>query len=150
MKIAIGSDHAGFAAKEAIIPFLRGLGHEVSDLGAYNSQPSDYPLFAEKVAVSVAKGEAERGIVVCGNGIGMSIAANKIPGIRAALVTSEKAAHDTRDHNDSNVLSLAGRELPVETNLNFVKIWVETPFGGVERHRRRVDEIIRIEKDYEK
>ncbi len=150
MKIAIGSDHAGFTAKEAIVPMLRGLGHEVSDQGAYNSEPSDYPLFAEKVAVSVSKGEAERGIVVCGNGIGMSIAANKIPGVRAALATNEKVARETRDHNDSNVLSLAGRDLPVDTNLRIVKIWVETPFSGVERHKRRVEEIIRIEKEHEK
>ncbi len=150
MKIAIGSDHAGFAAKEAIVPMLRRLGHEVSDQGAFNSEPSDYPLFAEKVSLSVAKGEAERGIVICGNGIGMSIVANKIPGIRAALVTSEKGAHDTRAHNDSNVLSLAGRDLPLETNLRLAHIWIETAFSGVERHKRRVEEINRIDEEYEK
>jgi ribose 5-phosphate isomerase B len=150
MKIAIGSDHAGYAVKEAVIAMLTDLGHEVADLGAYNAEPSDYPVFAEKVAVSVAKRQAERGIVICGNGIGMAIVANKIPGIRAALVTSEKGAHDTRDHNDSNVLSLAGRDLSVETNLKLVKIWIETPFSGVDRHQRRVNEISRIEEEYEK
>jgi ribose 5-phosphate isomerase B len=106
-------------------------------------------LFAEKVAVSVAKGQAERGIVICGNGIGMSIAANKIPGIRAALVTTEKMAQDTRAHNDSNVLSLAGRDLPLESNLRLAKIWVDTPFSGIDRHKRRVEEIIRIENQYD-
>ncbi len=149
MKITIGSDHAGFTAKEAVAAMLRNLGHEVSDLGAFNLEPSDYPYYAEKVALSVARGQAERGIVICGNGIGMSIVANKIPGVRAALVTNEKAAHDTRDHNDSNVLSLAGRDLPVETNLKLAKIWVETPFSGADRHQRRVDEIHQIERKYE-
>jgi ribose 5-phosphate isomerase B len=149
MKIAIGSDHAGFTAKEAVTKFLTSEGHEVSDLGAYNSEPTDYPLFAEKVAVSVAKGQAERGIVICGNGIGMSIVANKIPGIRAALVTSEKSAEQTRAHNDSNVLSLAGRDLPVETNLRLAKIWIDTPFSGIDRHQRRVEEILRIENEYD-
>ncbi len=149
MKIAIGSDHAGFTVKEAVVAFLKGKGHEVTDMGSYNAEPSDYPLFAEKVAVSVSSGQSERGIVVCGNGIGMSIAANKVPGIRAALVTSEKMAHDTRDHNDSNVLSLAGRDLPVDLNLKIVQIWTQTPFSGVDRHQRRIDEITQIEKKYE-
>ena len=129
---------------------LRTKGHEILDQGAFTPEPSDYPVFAEKVAVCVAKREADRGIVVCGNGIGMSIVANKIPGIRAALVTSEKGAHDTRDHNDSNVLSLAGRDLSVDTNLRLAQIWIETPFSGVDRHQRRVDEISRIDEHYEK
>ena len=146
MKIAIGTDHAGFDTKQALVKHLRGEGYQVEDLGAYNSEPSDYPLFAEKVAKSVAAKQVDRGILICGNGIGMSIVANKFPGVRAALVFTEKMAKETREHNDSNVLSLAGRDLPVETNLKLADIWLKTSFTNVERHARRVEEINEIEK----
>jgi ribose 5-phosphate isomerase B len=148
MKIAIASDHAGFEAKQALVQHLKAKGHQVEDLGPGDAQPSDYPLFAEKVGKAVVDGRAEKGIVVCGNGIGMSIAANKVPGVRAALVFSEAMAKQTRDHNDSNVLSLAGRELPLETNLRIAEAWLSTPFSRVERHARRVGEIADIEKKY--
>ncbi|HUO56538.1 MAG TPA: ribose 5-phosphate isomerase B [bacterium] len=146
MKITIGSDHAGFEAKQALAQHLKEQGHQVEDVGAYNSEPSDYPLFGEKVAEAVSAKKADRGIVVCGNGIGMSIVANKFPGVRAALVFTEKMAKETREHNDSNVLSLAGRELPVESNLKIADVWLKTSFTNVDRHVRRVHEIQDIEK----
>jgi len=150
MKIAIGADHAGFELKQALVKQLQGKGHQVEDVGAFNGEASDYPIFAEKVAQSVSAHKAERGIVVCGNGIGMAIAANKVPGVRAALVFTEKMAKDTREHNDSNVLSLAGRDLPVDLNLKLADIWLATPFSNIDRHARRVEEITKIEEEYSK
>jgi ribose 5-phosphate isomerase B len=146
MKIAIGADHAGFETKEALVKHLKGEGHQVEDMGAYNSEASDYPVFGEKVAKAVADHHADRGIVVCGNGIGMSIVANKVPGVRAALVFTEKMAQQTREHNDTNVLSLAGRDLPLDTNIKLTDIWLKTPFSNVDRHIRRVQEINEMEK----
>jgi ribose 5-phosphate isomerase B len=146
MKIAIGSDHAGFDLKQVLVQHLKKEGYQVEDVGAYNAESSDYPVFGEKVAKAVASKAVDRGIVVCGNGIGMSIVANKVPGVRAALVFTEKMAEQTRAHNDSNVLSLAGRDLPQETNLKLTDIWLKTPFSNVDRHIRRVDEIKEIEK----
>jgi ribose 5-phosphate isomerase B len=147
MKITIGADHAGFELKDVLVKHLKAAGHTVTDVGAFNPEPSDYPVFGEKVAKAVANKEADRGIVICGNGIGMSIVANKIPGIRAALVFTEKMAKDTREHNDSNVLSLAGRDLPDDLNLKLADIWINTPFSQVERHQRRVNEITEMEKE---
>ncbi|HTC19386.1 MAG TPA: ribose 5-phosphate isomerase B [bacterium] len=146
MKIAIGSDHAGFDLKQVLVQRLKQEGHQVEDVGAYNTESSDYPVFGEKVAQAVASKAADRGIVICGNGIGMSIVANKFPGVRAALVFTEKMAEQTRSHNDSNVLSLAGRDLPLETNLKLADIWLKTPFSQVDRHVRRVEEIAEVEK----
>lgn len=146
MKIAIGSDHAGFDLKQVLVKHLGSKGHQVVDLGPANAEPSDYPVYGEKVAQAVASQQADRGIVVCGNGIGMSIVANKMPGVRAALVFTEKMARQTRSHNDSNVLSLAGRDLPMETNLKLADIWLDTPFSNEDRHVRRIQEI----KDFEK
>lgn len=148
MKIALGSDHAGFETKQALADHLRKSGYQVEDLGAHNSEASDYPVYAEKVAEAVASHQADRGILVCGNGIGMSIVANKFPGIRAALVMTEKMAEQTREHNDSNILSLAGRDLPVETNLKLADVWLKTPFSNVDRHVRRVEEIGKIEQEH--
>lgn len=146
MKIAIGADHAGFDLKQALVKHLGDMGFQVQDMGASDSQPSDYPIYAEKVAQAVASHQVDRGILVCGNGIGMSIVANKLPGVRAALVFTEKMAEQTRSHNDSNVLSLAGRDLPLETNLKLTDIWLKTPFSNIDRHIRRVKEIGDIEK----
>lgn len=148
MKIAIGSDHAGFELKQVLVKHLEAKGFQVEDVGAHNAEPSDYPVYGEKVAQAVAAHKADRGIVVCGNGIGMSIVANKVPGVRAALVFTEKMAEQTRTHNDSNVLSLAGRDLPVEMNLKLTDIWLNTPFSNVDRHVRRVHEIEDIEKSH--
>ena len=147
MKIALGSDHAGFETKQALVDHLRKMGHEVQDLGANSPEASDYPVYAEKVAEAVVSRQADRGILVCGNGIGMSIVANKFPGVRAALVMTEKMAEQTREHNDSNVLSLAGRDLPIETNLKLTDVWLRTPFSNADRHVRRVQEIGKIEQE---
>jgi ribose 5-phosphate isomerase B len=150
MKIVIGSDHAGFELKQALVPHLQKSGYTVDDVGAFNTEPSDYPVFGQKVAKAVADNQADRGIVICGNGIGMSIVANKFPGVRAALAYTEKMAKDTREHNNSNVLSLAGRDLPVETNLKITDIWLKTPFSELERHEKRIAEITQLEKDLSK
>jgi ribose 5-phosphate isomerase B len=147
MKITIGADHAGFDLKEALVQHLKQAGHTVEDVGAFNAESSDYPVYGEKVAKAVADKQADRGIVICGNGIGMSIVANKFPGVRAALVFTEKMAQATREHNDSNVLSLAGRDLPLETNLKIADLWLKTPFSHIDRHERRVGEIAQLEKD---
>lgn len=146
MKIAIGSDHAGFETKEALVQHLRKAGYRVEDVGTHNNDPSDYPIYGEKVAQAVASHKADRGIVVCGNGIGMAIVANKIPGVRAALVFTEKMAKDTREHNNTNVLSLAGRDLPIEQNVKMTDVWLKTEYTKVERHERRIEEIEAIEK----
>jgi ribose 5-phosphate isomerase B len=150
MKIVIGSDHAGFELKTVLIQNLKQLGHEVQDEGAYNGDASDYPVFGVKVASAVSNKLADKGIVICGNGIGMSIVANKFPGVRAALAFTEKMAKDTREHNDSNVLSLAGRDLPDDLNLRIADIWIKTPFSNLERHARRVAEITKLEQDLAK
>jgi len=146
MKIAIGSDHAGYDLKKVLVDHLKKAGHTVNDVGAYTPDASDYPVFGEKVALAVSNKQADRGIVICGNGIGMSMVANKVPGVRAALVFTEKMAKDTREHNDSNVISLAGRDLPNDLNLKLADIWLNTPFSQAERHQRRIDEIAQLEK----
>ena len=146
MKIAIGSDHTGFELKQKLIEHLKALGHQVQDFGSNSTEPSDYPKYAFPVAKSVAENQNERGILICGNGIGMSIVANKVPGVRAALSVTEKMAKDTREHNDSNVLVLAGRDLPGDSNLKIADVWLTTPFSNLERHARRVEEIRELEK----
>lgn len=145
MKIAIGSDHGGFALKQALIPFLQGLDIEVADAGTYSEESVDYPDFGERVALLVIHGEADAGIVVCGSGIGISIAANKIPGIRAALVTSPEMAKLSKEHNNANVLAFGGRMIDVETAEACVAAWLDASFEG-DRHQRRLDKITEIEK----
>lgn len=146
MKIAIGSDHAGFELKEFLIPMLREMGHEPIDVGAYSLEDEDdYPDFALKVADLVRGGEAERGIVICGTGIGSSIAANKVKGIRAALCHDTFTARLSREHNDANVLALGGRILGKELALEIVKVWLNSDFSGG-RHKRRLDKIKKIEE----
>ena len=142
MRIAIGSDHAGFALKQAVREELMRLGHEVEDLGTGSGTESvDYPDYAIPVAERVASGRADRGVVVCATGIGASIAANKVAGVRASVVTSDETARLTRQDNDSNVLALAGRTGPgAETELGWLRTWLATPFAGG-RHQRRVDKI---------
>jgi len=146
MKIALGSDHAGFPLKEKIKEFLEKEGYEVIDLGTNSPNSTHYPIFAKAVAQSVISGEAQRGILICGTGIGMSITANKFPGIRAALCTNEYMARMSRLHNDSNVLCLGERVLGVELALSIVKVWLETPFEGG-RHLKRVELISGLENE---
>ena len=145
MKIAIGSDHAGFALKERLERELASLGHEVVDLGTHAADPPvDYPDFCFPVAERVASGEVERGIVLGGSGIGEAIAANKVAGVRAAVVTSDETARLTRLHNDSNVLALGGRTNGHEDAARWLRLWLETPFEGG-RHVARLRKIAAYE-----
>lgn len=137
MKFAIGSDHAGFKYKEMIKLFLVGAGHEVHDFGTNSEEPVDYPLFIRPVALAVASGEAERGIVLGGSGNGEAMAANRVKGVRCALCWNVESARLSRQHNDANVLSLGQRMLTAETALEIVRTWIETPFEGG-RHVRRI------------
>ncbi len=139
MKIAIGADHGGFEYKEAIIKHLRDQGYEVEDFGTYSTESCDYPIYAKKVANAVAQGDVERGILICGTGIGVSIAANKVKGIRAALCGDTFSAHATREHNDSNVLCLGARVIDDKLALDIVDIWLKTDFSGDARHQKRID-----------
>ena len=145
MKIAIGSDHAGYEEKENIKQTLDELGIEYIDLGTNSLDSVDYPDFGKAVGEAVAQGEAEQGIVVCGSGIGVSIAANKVKGIRAALAWNEETATLARQHNDANVLAIGARTTPPGTIPNIVKAWFNAKFEGG-RHQRRVDEISEMEK----
>ena len=140
MKIAIGSDHAGFQYKEAIRDFLKKLGHEVRDLGTFSDAPVDYPLFIRPVAEAVACGEAERGIVLGGSGNGEAIVANRVKGVRCALCWNTESARLGRQHNNANVISLGQRMMPLQTALDIVQTWLDTSFEGG-RHQRRIDEI---------
>lgn len=145
MKIAIGSDHAGFDLKELIKQHLSEKGFEVLDLGTHTKESVDYPVFGEKVAETVQKKEADFGIVICGTGIGISISANKVKGIRAALCTNEYMARMARKHNDANVLALGARVLGTDLALSIVDTFLSTEFEGG-RHERRVHLIEKIEE----
>ena len=144
MKVSIASDHAGFEEKELLKPYLVELGHEVIDRGPDSDDRVDYPDFAELVAKDVAGGEADRGVLVCGTGIGMAIAANKVDGIRAANVTTPEFAALSREHNDSNIVTVSGRFVTDEINRAIVKAFLETAFGGG-RHEGRVAKIMALE-----
>ena len=138
MKIAIGSDHAGFRYKAAIKEFLIGLGHTVIDLGTDSEEPVDYPLFIRPVALMVAKGEAERGIVLGGSGNGEAMVANRVKGIRCALCWNIESARLARQHNDANMISLGERMIAEALALEIVQTWIETSFEGG-RHLRRIE-----------
>ncbi|HTI99179.1 MAG TPA: ribose 5-phosphate isomerase B [Dongiaceae bacterium] len=138
MKIAIGSDHAGFAYKEKIRALLQELGHEVRDFGTYSEAACDYPLFIRPVAEAVARGESERGIVLGGSGNGEAMAANRVRGVRCALCWNVETARLGREHNNANVISLGQRMMPLETALEIVRVWLDTPFAGG-RHQRRIE-----------
>ncbi len=146
MRIAIGSDHAGFEQKELIKKHLVQRGVEVADLGAFSDESVDDPDFGLAVARAVAKGEADRGVLVCGTGIGMAIAANKIDGVRAANVTSEEFARLSRQHNNANVVTVSGRFVPIERNEAIVDAFVDTEFEGG-RHEGRVGKISAAERE---
>ena len=145
MKIAMGADHGGFSLKETIKQHLEEQGHEILDLGTYDTASCHYPVYAEKVARSVAAGQAERGILVCGTGIGMSIAANKIPGIRAAAVSDCFTAQATREHNDANILCLGERTVGPGLAMRIVDTYLAAQFQGG-RHQTRLDMIAALEK----
>lgn len=147
MRVAIGSDHAGYDQKVRLEAHLKAQGHEVIDFGTGNSEDSvDYPDFGIAVGRAVAKGEAERGVLVCGTGIGISIAANKVRGVRAANVTDPEFAKLARQHNDANVVAVSGRFVPVTVNEEIVDAFLATAFEGG-RHGRRIDKITEVESE---
>ena len=138
MKIAIGSDHAGFLYKEKIIAMLRNGGHDVSDMGTDSEEPVDYPLFIRPVALAVARGDVERGIVLGGSGNGEAMVANRVPGIRCALCWNIESARLGRSHNNANMISIGQRMVDAELALEMVRAWLATPFDGG-RHQRRIE-----------
>ena len=146
VKIAIGSDHAGFPLKSLLVERLRGMGHEVADLGTDSEEPVDYPPFCAAVGRAVARGETERGIVLGGSGQGEQIAANKVHGVRAALCNDLFTARLGREHNDANVLSMGGRIVAAGLAYEILDVFLNTPFEGG-RHVRRLDQIAAIEKE---
>ncbi len=148
MNLAIGSDHAGFELKQCIRDDLRAAGHSVTDVGADSDAPSDYPDFAEKIAKVILSGQAERGVLICGSGVGASVAANKIPGVRAGLCHDTYSAHQGVEHDNTNVLVLGSRIIGVETARELVKAFLNATFSNEERHRRRVGKIADIERRY--
>lgn len=144
MKIAVGSDHGGYNLKEEIKSWLEEKGHSLVDFGTYSRESCDYPGIAQAVARSVAAGEAERGIIICGTGIGVSIAANKVSGVRAALCHDTFSARASREHNDANILTMGERVIGPGLARDIVEIWLSTDFQGG-RHQRRVDQVMAIE-----
>jgi len=148
MKIALGADHGGYRLKDEIKKWLESAGHEVVDLGCHCEDSVDYPDYALPVCEQVAGGAADRGILVCGTGIGMSIAANKIPNIRCALVHDVFSAKATREHNDSNVLAMGARVIGPGLALEIVKTWINTEFSGDARHENRIGKIRSLEQKF--
>jgi ribose 5-phosphate isomerase B len=145
--VAIGSDHGGFQLKQRLKPILAELGLHSEDVGTVDAQPVDYPDIAEKVALMVAHGEVGRGVIIDAAGIGSCMAANKVPGVRAALCYDKASARNSREHNDSNVLTLGGRLLTESVAEDVLRVWLTTPFGGG-RHQGRVRKIAEIERRY--
>ena len=145
MKVAIGSDHAGVDLKGEVLAAIKQAGIEVEDFGTHDAKSVDYPDVAKPVAEAVSRGEFDRGILICGTGIGMSIAANKVKGIRAALCHDTFSASQTREHNDSNILCMGARVVGAGVALDVVKVWLGTDFSREERHARRVQKIGAIE-----
>ena len=148
MRIAVGADHNGYALKQTIAELLKSMGHEVSDVGAHAIDPlDDYPDFAGALARTVASGEAERGVMVCGSGVGASVAANKVRGVRAAVCHDTYSAHQGVEHDDMNVLCLGARIVGEEVAREAVQAFVSATFTGEERHQRRLDKVLAIEAE---
>jgi len=141
VKIAVGSDHAGFKLKEEIKKYLENQKIKYKDYGTASEESVDYPDFAFAVAKDVSAGKFDRGILICGSGVGMTIAANKVRGVRAVNAYDEYTARQSREHGDCNVLCLAGRKLKVKEALKIVEVWIKTPFSNEERHLRRIRKI---------
>ena len=146
MRIAVGSDHAGFSMKGHIIEMLKAEGHSVLDLGSHNTDPADYPDYAQAVGETVMHGEAEVGILLCGSGVGASIAANKIRGIRAALCHDTFSARQSREDDDANVLCLGPRGIGPKLAEELVHAFLAARFSGAERHRRRLAKVLELER----
>jgi ribose 5-phosphate isomerase B len=151
VKLVIGSDHAGFPLKEEVRAYLAKAGHEVADLGAYNTEPSDYPDFAEKVGLALLRGDAQRGILICGSGVGVCVAANKIPGIRAGMCHDTYSAHQGVEHDDMNVLVLGARIIGSALAFEIVDRFVAAKFIATEeRFVRRFKKVLAIEAKYQR
>ncbi len=148
MLIAIAADHAGFRLKVLVVKFLEELGHRVKDLGTQSEEPVDYPDYARAVAQEILTREAERGILICGSGVGACVAANKFPGIRAAICHDTFSAHQGVEDDDLNVLCLGARVLGPELAKEIIRVWLSAVFSGAERHRRRLAKIDQIEKEF--
>jgi ribose 5-phosphate isomerase B len=146
-KIAIGCDHAGFEMKEELKKFLLEIGYEYKDFGANSSESTDYPIYGRAVAEAVTSGECDKGIVICGTGIGISIAANKVPGVRAGACYNTDMARIAREHNDTNVLALGARITAIPLAIDITSAWLETEFSHGERHIRRIKRITDMEQD---
>ncbi len=145
MRVCVGSDHAGFQLKEIVRKYLAGLGHEVLDLGTTSTDPVDYPDYAEAIAKAVRDGRAERGVLICGSGVGASVAANKFPAIRAGLCHDTYSAHQGVEHDDMNVLCLGARVIGIEVAVECCRAFLGATFSEEPRHRRRVGKTLAIE-----
>lgn len=150
LKVAIGADQGGVALKAEIVKYLEQKGYEYKDFGVFDEAPFDYPDIALPVAMAVKDGEFDRGILVCGTGIGIGITANKVPGIRCALLSDVFSAKATREHNDANMMSMGGRTIGPGLALEIVDAFLTTEFSHAERHQRRIDKITEIEKKFNK
>ncbi|MEW6568966.1 MAG: ribose 5-phosphate isomerase B [Chloroflexota bacterium] len=147
MRVAVACDHAGFPLKELVIQTVRSAGHEVLDLGTDSTDPVDYPDFAKKVGRAIQHGQAERGVLLCGSGVGAAVAANKMRGVRAGLCHDTYTAHQSVEHDDANVLTLGARVIGPEVAREVVLAFLGTRFSGEERHARRLRKILELEKD---
>ncbi len=150
LRVAVGADHGGYRLKEILKRHVASEGFEVIDVGAFDEKPSDYPDFARAVAESIREGRAERGVVVCGSGVGASIAASKLPGIRAAVCHDSYSAHQGVEHDDMNVLCLGERVIGEELAKELALVFLRAKFSGAERHARRLEKIRQIERDFAK
>ncbi|MDE2038748.1 MAG: ribose 5-phosphate isomerase B [Elusimicrobia bacterium] len=148
MKIALGADHAGFELKRQVVEWLGRLGHEALDLGTDDPRPCDYPDYAREVALAVAEGRAQRGILVCGSGVGASVAANKVPGARAGLCHDAFSARQGVEDDDVNILCLGARVIGSGLAFEIVKTWLEARFSNAERHARRLAKVLAIEREF--
>ena len=148
MRVAIGSDHAGFEMKENLAALLRQLGHQVVDVGTHSTDPVDYPDYAEALGKVLLAGMADRGVLVCGSGVGASVAANKLPGIRAGLCHDTYSAHQGVEHDDMNVLVMGARVIGPELARELMKAYLEADFTGEERHRLRMKKVQALERRY--
>ncbi|HEV3254327.1 MAG TPA: ribose 5-phosphate isomerase B [Candidatus Acidoferrales bacterium] len=148
MLIALGADHAGFSLKQYLIPFLESHGHSPLDLGTHSAEPVDYPDYSEAVGLAVREGRAERGILICGSGVGASVAANKLPGIRAAVCHDTYSAHQGVEHDDMNVLVLGARVIGGALAKELAATFLHAVFSGEERHVRRLEKIRLLEERY--
>jgi ribose 5-phosphate isomerase B len=147
MRVAIAADHAGYALKQELIPSLRSLGHDVQDLGTHSAEPVDYPDVAEALARAVLAGAVERGVLICGSGVGASVAANKLPRIRAGLCHDTYSAHQGVEHDDMNILVLGARVIGVELARELVRAFLDARFTHEERHERRLGKIKALEDE---